>query len=717
MTVRLTSIPAFGEADLSNCEREQIHLAGSIQPCGALLVAREPELAIVQASANAAGLLGLDGPITGRPLTALPGDLASRMRPLLELPMRTVPASLRCHVGARGETFDALLHRPPAGGLVIELARADPPRDLSGLLDRALHHVLASASLRSLCDEAARFFREVTGYDRVMAYRFDEEGHGEVFAEDRAPHLEPYLGNHYPASDIPQIARRLYVRNRIRVLVDVDYVPVPVQPRLSPLTGRELDMSLCFLRSISPLHLQYLKNMGVAATMVASLVVGGRLWGLIACHHYAPRLVPFEVRAVAEVLAEAVAIRIAALESFAQAQAEIAVRRLEQRMVEAVARKGDWRAALFDGSEALLQPLGATGAALLFEDETLTVGEVPGTPELRAIGAWLDVQPQRPVFATAAFGLDAPEFAPLRAIASGLVAVPLSEAPGEYLIWFRPERIHTVTWGGDPFKPVIVGNDPTELSPRRSFAQWHQEVVMTSAPWTPAELTSARLIGETLTDVVLQFRAVRTLIARDQLAQVEGRLGAAAQPVLIADPAGAVILSNRPCRDLLQAAGSMPARLEDLAACCADAAEIRRRLAAVLRERRYWRGDIRLRLADGGQRPLMLRVDPVQAAPGRVLGFVVMLTDLTERNAAAAARRAFQDGVVDEPPRRAGRSDSRADLTLRRLLLPIVENAQVAALEITDGVEMARIPEMLDSVRASVARAAELLEHMLRRAR
>ena len=184
----------------------------------------------------------------------------------------------------------------------------------------------------------------------------DNHGHGEVFSERRQPRLEAYLGNHYPASDIPQMARRLYERNRVRVLVDVGYKPVPLKPVMSPITGKNLDMSMCFLRSMSPIHIQYLQNMGVAATLVVSLMVGGKLWGLIACHHYVSRFVHFEVRAVCELLAEAIGTRIAALESFTQAQAELSVRRIEQRLVESIAREGDWKLVLFDGSLHLLLP-------------------------------------------------------------------------------------------------------------------------------------------------------------------------------------------------------------------------------------------------------------------------------------------------------------------------------------------------------------------------
>lgn len=709
MALRHAPEPRFGQADLSNCEREQIHLAGSIQPHGALLVARESDQVVVQASGNAPALLGLDRGVLGRPLDELGGDLAARVRPHLDQPLERIPAAFRCRAGPEGAAFDGLLHRPPEGGLVVELEPAGPPVDFAEPVARALEAVVAAASLRSLADEAAHLFKELTGYDRVMVYRFDEEGHGEVLAERRESGLESYLGNRYPASDIPRIARRLYEKNRVRVLVDVGYAPVLVEPRVSPLTGRELDMSLCWLRSMSPIHIQYLKNMGVAATLVASLMVGGRLWGLVACHHYAPRRVPYATRAASELLAEAVATRIAALESFAQARAELSVRRLEQRMIEAISREGDWRGALFDHSKTLLEPLAATGAALLFEDQVLTLGEVPGTHELRAIGAWLDARPRSPVTATASLGLDEPVFEPLIPVASGLVATPVSDSPGEYLMWFRPERVRTVTWGGNPFKPVEIGDDPADLSPRRSFAKWHQIVEGTSDPWTAADLTAARLIGESVADVVLQFRSLRMLIAQRQLEQVRRQVRVSGQPVVIADAGGGVLLANEAFARL--AGAPAPRTLDELAGLLRDPEGRGLDLGELLRGGRPWRGEARLAAAGT---PLLVRADPVFSAPGRVLGFVVLLTDLTERRAAEAARRRFQEDVVERHRVMRVPLDSKADLAYRNLLAAVVSNAQLAALEVTDRIDVARMPEMLESVRASVARTAELLEQLLR---
>ncbi len=710
--------PGFGQADLSNCEREQIHLAASIQPHGALLVVREPDLVVVQASANAGHLLGLPRGVVGLRLDELGGDLAGCIAPHLADPLDAVPAAVRCRAGAAAAGFDGVLHRPPAGGLVIELEPVRETADFADVVERTLQAVLNTYSPRTLCDEAARLFREVTGYDRVMVYRFDDDGHGEVVAEEKQPELEAYLGNRYPASDIPQIARRLYERNRVRVMVDVDYTPVPLVPRLSPLTNDELDMSLCVLRSISPLHVQYLKNMGVSATLVASLMVGGRLWGLVACHHYGPRFAPFATRAACELLAEAVGTRLAALECFVQAQAELSVRRLEQRMIEAISREGDWRGALFDNAHTLLQPLGATGAALLFEGNVQTAGEVPGTAALRELGQWLDASGRRPVIASNAFGLEEPRFAALTPIASGVLATPVSASPGEYLVWFRPEQVRTVTWGGDPFKPVVVGDDPAQLSPRRSFSQWHQVVEGTAEPWTPTDLATARLVGATVTDVVLQFRSVRMLIAQDQLNQVRREVAGSDQPVVVADAEGQVQICNEAFGRLLPTPPGAAAgyHIEDLLPHFDDGPEVLRRMRDVLENRRNWRGEVRIRTAEGPPRPMLVRADPVFSAPERVLGFVFLFTDLTERKAADAARRRFQEGILHQQHPRPGRLDSEADLVFRSLLSTVVENAQLAALEITDGVDVARIPDMLESVRASAARTAEVLEHLIRHA-
>jgi chemotaxis family two-component system sensor kinase Cph1 len=707
------STPAFGQADLSNCEREQIHLTGSIQPHGALLLLREPDLVVVQASTNAASLLGWDGAPTGAPLDRLDGHLARHVRMFEAHPLHLLPVAARCRVGKAGTEYDVLLHRPPDGGLIVELEPAGEPVDLSSNASDALARIVSCHSLRALADETAKIFKEIAGYDRVMVYRFDEAGHGEVLSEEREPELEAFLGNRYPASDIPQIARRLYVRNRVRILVEVAYTPVALSPRLSPISGEDLDMSLCSLRSMSPIHIQYLKNMGVAATLVISLVVGGKLWGLVACHHYKPRFVQFEIRSVCELLAEAVATRITALENFLQSQAELSVRRLEQRLFEAISSEGDWRGALFDSSTALLQPVGAAGAALLLDDQILTTGEVPGTRELRMLGQWLDGKPRSALTVTASLGLEEPSFEALIPVASGLLAAPVSNSPGEYLLWFRPERIRTVVWGGNPFKPVVIGDDPRDLSPRRSFSQWHELMKGSAEPWAAADLAAARLICGIVSDVLLQSRSVQMLILQNQLLQTRRQVQLSDQPVVVADASGRVVMTNEAFARLMPATQAHVEWLDDLVLLFAESSEVRRRMSDLVKAHQTWRGEVHLKADGVGARPLLVRADPVRASPSRVRGFVLLFIDNTEQKVAISARRRFQEELFERHRVVSGRMGSAHDLLYQSLMSAVMENAQLAALEVADRVDLERMPEMLENLRVSVARAADVLEHLV----
>ncbi|MCW8306825.1 GAF domain-containing protein [Acidiphilium sp. PA] len=727
MIQKFVPAPAFGEADLSNCEREQIHLAGSIQPHGALLLCSEPALKIVLASENASEFLGLvpagehPTPI-GMALDELPGTLASRIRPQLRAPLRTQPLRLRCTIGTPPRAINAMIHRPAGGGVLIELEPAGPVIDVVGPIEAALQTILGSVSLASLCDETARIFKALTGYDRVMVYKFDDEGHGHVFAEQREPGLEPYLANRYPASDIPQIARRLYERHRVRMLVDVAFKPVRLHPALSPISGAPLDMSLCALRSSSPIHVQYLQNMGVRATLVVSLMVGGQLWGLIACHHYAPFFVAPDIRAACEFLAEAVATRIAAFESFVLAQAELAARRLEQRMAEALSREGNWKSALFDNPPSLLHPVRATGAALLFDNEVTVTGDVPGTQDIRAIGAWLDSRaPQsgaeptkldQAMIITASLAGEAQQFEAIKAAASGVLAVSLSSEPGTYLIWVRPEQVRTVTWGGDPTKPVTIGDTPADLSPRRSFAQWHQVMRLQSEPWTEADIAAARLIGAMVSDVVLQSRSVRMLIAQDQLERVRREVAVSTQPVIVADVNGDILLINRAFTALVAGANHPLQSLSDLPPLFVDADSVADRLQALRTHRLSWRGEIAIRRDSGEALPLLIRADPILATADRVLGFALIMSDMSEQKAASVARRRFQDGIIEQNRTLSGLIASKEDMVVQTLLKSVFENAQLAALEITDRLDPSRMPEMLESVRDSVRRTTAVLQNL-----
>ena len=712
----MTNSPPFGQADLSNCERELIHLAGSVQPHGALLVLRETDLRIVQLSANVAALLGRTADaLLERPLAALGGDVDARVRALLAGADLAEPVPLRCTALAQGAelAFEGSLHRAPDAAqrplLLLELepvASAVPTVSLNDeqlieQLDAAVARLSSASTIGTLADAVVRSVRDLVGYDRVMVYKFDPEGHGKIIAEARDPRLESLLGHHYPASDIPQRARELYLRNRVRVLVDVHYAPAPLHPARLP-DGSELDMSLCQLRSMSPLHLQYLKNMGVTATLVVSLVREGQLWGLIACHHYSPRKLRSAVRAAADLLAEVVSTRIAAIEHYAHAQVAIQVRRLEQRLVEATSTEGDWRLALFRNPRTLLQPLDATGAALFHDGELLTAGEVPSTPELRALLQWIAEQPSGGLFSCSSVGRANPALDSLTPTASGVLAVRLSTTRPDYLAWFRKEQLLTVTWAGDPSKPV-VGDDPLELSPRRSFAAWSEIVRGTALPWSTGELALAGAFGKALIDIIVQVNAVRLLIAEHQLAGIRATVASSVEPIAIADAQQRLLLANAAFERLTGGplAAGMP--LAALADRCAAPAALREALTQIAQDRQPWRGELTLQV-DGGALPVGLRAELVPGRDGVLLGFFLILTDLSGSRRAEAARTHLEQSLSAIGLAPDARDGSAGD----GLVTGILANASLAAMDIADGNACESVAELLEDLEASTRRATAL---------
>ncbi|MCX8003448.1 MAG: GAF domain-containing protein [Burkholderiaceae bacterium] len=712
--------PPFGQADLTNCERELIHLAGSIQPHGALLVARERDLVVEQASTNCARIFGRDWrALLGAPLAALGGDLAARVAELAAGQPLAEPSPLRCRVGGGpgAVELEASVHRLADGALVVEAEALGPACvetvDLDGAvlvarIGAAVERFSQCASLGTLCDAAVSCVRDLTGYDRVMVYKFDPDGHGKIVAEARHPRLESLLGHHYPASDIPQRARELYLRNRVRVLVDVDYAPAPIEPRHRP-DGAELDMSMCYLRSMSPLHLQYLRNMGVTATLVVSLVRERKLWGLIACHHYAPRNLRYALRAACDLLAEAIATRIAAIENYAQAQVAIMVRRLEQRLIEATSTEGDWRAALFRNRQTLLQPLEATGAVLFFDDEIMTAGEVPSTPELRALCRWIDRCGADPIFSTASVERDNPDLASLTPTASGVLAVRLSANRPDYLVWLRKEQLQTVTWAGDPTKPVVVGNDPRELSPRRSFAAWSEIVRGTAVPWTAAELSLARAIGASLVDIILQVQAVRLLIAEHQAAQIRTSLAALKEPVIVADAHGRVLLVNEPLMRLSGGAAARLRELRDLGAVFAPADRVAQALAELTAARRPWRGDLELVQPGGRRVPVRVRGEVVPGRAGAVLGYVLIVLDQSDQQRAAAAREHLEIALATAARDLIAQAGAEQPVPPQdQVIRALFTNASLAAMDIAEATDTPTVPPLLEEVEGSARRAALL---------
>ena len=341
-----------------------------------------------------------------------------------------------------------------------------------------------------------------------MVYRFAPDWSGEVVAEVREDGVDSYLGTHFPASDIPKQARELYTRKLLGLIPNVTYSPVPL---LALEEGPPLDMSYSVLRSVSPIHLEYLRNMGVAATLTISLVIGGKLWGMIACHHGKPWFGPFALRQDCQFLGQVTAAQIGARAAAATQAYRFKRTEMLAKFLEQIAAVGDFASGLTQGQPNLLSFVESTGAAVLFDEVCMSVGSVPSDAVLIKLRDWLIARSGEPLFATHTLPLLYPPAREWKSMASGLLAVQILPEHGCYALWFRPEVIRTVTWAGDPNKPVSVEEGQARLSPRKSFEAWKQTVELQSHPWTEAEIDSATELRNTLSGAVTgQIERART---------------------------------------------------------------------------------------------------------------------------------------------------------------------------------------------------------------
>ena len=494
--------------DLSECDREPIHVPGAIQPQGVLLAVSPEELTIVQLSDNTRQVLGVSPQeLLGQRLEAVfdPECLQVLREALMQRSFKQLsPLLLR----VRGVDFDGILHATE-GLIVLELepvslaACQERFSDLHMEVREAVTRLRATRSLEELWHVTTQEVKRITGYDRVMVYRFTPEGHGTVVAEARHEGLEPFLGLHYPASDIPQQARRLYVLNLLRVIGDVDYRPATLTPPLNPLTNRPLDLSLSVLRSVSPVHLQYLRNMGVSATLVSSLLRDEQLWGLIACHHYSPRYVPYRVRAVVEFLSHVLSWLIESREADELSQRRMEASLVQAQLVESMSHGQGLAQALVLGRPSVQDLVEAHGVAALINGELATHGHTPPLEELHALIAWLRHSTTAGVFHTDFLAQHYPRASQFQDMAAGVLALVLSRAENNFILWFRPEEAYTVNWAGIPEKPMQENETGRRLSPRGSFALWREEVRGRSLPWAPWEVEAAASLRGTITSLVL----------------------------------------------------------------------------------------------------------------------------------------------------------------------------------------------------------------------
>ncbi len=496
----------MNKVDLTNCDREPIHILGAIQPFGFLL-AISPDWMVRHASENAAEYLGAPVEI-GAPAAALLGDIAtaSVRRHIQRLrDAEAVERIFSVKVGAAQTPMDLSVHH--SGGSIIiegEPTMTEDEFDAASVVRATIGRLQKHRDVMSMSGEAARQMRALTGFDRVMVYRFDVDGAGEVIAEAARPDLERFFGLRYPASDIPQQARALYLRNWLRIIPDIGATPSQVKPYADP-NGNPLDLSHAKLRAVSPIHIEYLQNMGVGASMSVSIIVQGKLWGLFACHHYSTRRISYARRTAAELYGQMFSLLLESQERETAAHFELSARELHDRLMGAIAADSPPFEVLSSFLDDFCDVISCDGVGVAVNGKYALRGSTPTEEEFITLTRFLNQTSPSQIYSSEALQ---ERYEPSQAFVdrvAGALAVPISRTPRDYLVFFRKEVARTVNWAGDPTKPMQTGPLGDRLTPRKSFELWRETVRGQSAHWTEVDRRIAESLRITMLEVLLRL--------------------------------------------------------------------------------------------------------------------------------------------------------------------------------------------------------------------
>jgi light-regulated signal transduction histidine kinase (bacteriophytochrome) len=508
----MSDAPVFSEpVDLTNCDREPIHLLGAVQSFGFLVAASGDTWEVAHVSRNVTQWLGIEpAAMIGRPLEGFFSREALQVvRDNLRTGKFSAPVArvFAVPVLGTGTAFDIAV-QTIGDRVVIECEPCLPEQAVnSGATVWSMITRLQQApDLDTFYDVAAHEMRSLSGFDRVMVYKFDYDGSGEVIAEASREGIESYLGLRYPASDIPKQARVLYERNWLRIIPDVGAAPSPIEPQLDA-SGRPLDLTMSVLRSVSPIHIEYLRNMGIGASMSVSILRDGKLWGLFACHHYGTHLMRFERRTAAELFGQMFSLLMESRERDKESRYERHARTQHDALVTKMASQ----APVADGILAYLGEirdlLTCDGIGAWLESHATLHGDTPTPDEFAGLVGHLNARAVTEVYATHEIGAEYAAGQGFTDRAAGMLAVPLSRPARDWLVFFRKEAARAVSWAGDPNKPVTFGPLGAALTPRKSFERWNETVRGQSTQWQAADVNIAESLRVSLLEVILRLSA------------------------------------------------------------------------------------------------------------------------------------------------------------------------------------------------------------------
>lgn len=498
--------------DSTFCGSIPLNFINQVQPHGVLLVLDKDDFSIIQVSENADQYLGISvSDVIGKELSRFIGE--KQHSEFVQKLQRQVLSNHYSHtlhwtIQEEEKQFLAMIH-PREDYLLVELEEVMPDRQENSFVSiyEEISYVVAALkeakSLRELSQIAATELKKLSGFDRVMVYQFDQQWNGTVVAEAMEEGMSPYLGLRFPASDVPKPARDLYFRTPYRTIPNVQAKPVKLYPVINSETNSLTDISDCILRAVPLVHIEYLQNMGVAASMSTPVIVDNRLWGLISCHHRQAKQMGFEIRSSFEIISGIISAQLSAREKEESFLYRTELHKTEIKLIEQLWTRNSLEEGLFDKPSYLTDLFDVSGLVLVQGNTYETAGEVPGKAMVRSLVKWLSRYNKEKIFITDSLPRIFGEAEEYSHIASGLIALQIT-AGKSYLLGFRPEVIRSVNWGGNPNEAIQFEENEKQYHPRNSFKIWKEQLEFSSNPWQPELLETARNVRTAILEKIIR---------------------------------------------------------------------------------------------------------------------------------------------------------------------------------------------------------------------
>ncbi len=491
-------IPTSKNYDSEFCGSLPLHFINLVQPHGFIMVVQKEAFLIRQISENVIDLLGISpNELLNRNLADFISSEqmdAIRRKTQKWIIEDRIPENVSFTINNTEINFSAVIHTKE-NYILLELEPNNPPAP--GELDfvhiyQEIMFILAAFkkadTIQKLSQIAVSEIKKLSGFDRVMIYKFDKNWNGNVLAEALEPGMQPYLNLSFPASDVPRNARDLYFKNPFRLIPNREYNPARLVPVLNPISSNFTDLSDCNLRSVANVHLQYLQNMGVQASMSTPIIKDNALWGLISCHHKTPKNLSYEMRSAFVLLSSIISAEVMAKENEQSLGKINNLNEVFTKLLAQMYKEQDFRQGLTHGAYTLNHLFTSTGAAIVLDGEIKKVGKTPTNDEIKNIVHWLQRSRVNKIHATENLTLALEPAVNYKDVASGLIALPIALERGDYILGFREEMVQTIDWGGDPNQAIIMEPDGKTYHPRNSFAVWQEQVKHTSLPWSEQDV-------------------------------------------------------------------------------------------------------------------------------------------------------------------------------------------------------------------------------------